>query len=43
MTENNIINSINPRKAASSVLTRDDFDGGPISLDQIEDGLWLGK
>lgn len=24
-------------------LTRDDFDGGPVSLDEIEKGLWLGK
>lgn len=24
-------------------LTRNDFDGGPPSLDEIEKGLWLGK
>lgn len=27
----------------SSSLSRDDFDSGPISLDEIEPGLWLGK
>lgn len=27
----------------SGVLTREDFDGGPVSLDQIEKGLYLGK
>lgn len=26
-----------------SQLTRDDFDGGPISLDEIITGLYLGK
>lgn len=24
-------------------LTRDDFDGGPVSLNEIIDGLYLGK
>lgn len=33
----------NPKKASSSHLNRDDFDGGPVSLDQIENGLFLGR
>lgn len=32
----------NPKKASSSHINRDDFDGGPVSLDQIEKGLFLG-
>lgn len=32
----------NPKKASSSQLSRDDFDGGPVSVDQIEKGLFLG-
>lgn len=32
----------NPKKASSSHLSREDFDGGPVSLDQIEKGLFLG-
>lgn len=24
-------------------LSREDFDGGPVSLHEIIDGLWLGK
>ncbi|XP_037820222.1 dual specificity protein phosphatase MPK-4 [Lucilia sericata] len=27
----------------SGVLTREDFDGGPVSLDEIENGLYLGN
>lgn len=27
----------------TGVVTREDFDGGPISLDEIEKGLYLGK
>ncbi len=32
----------NPKKASSSQLSREDFDGGPVSVDQIEKGLYLG-
>lgn len=32
----------NPKKACSSQLNREDFDGGPVSFDQIEKGLFLG-
>lgn len=32
----------NPKKASSSLPNRDDFDGGPVSVDQIEKGLYLG-
>lgn len=32
----------NPKKASSSQLSREDFDGGPVSVDQIEKGLFLG-
>lgn len=31
-----------PKKASSSQLSREDFDGGPVSVDQIEKGLFLG-
>lgn len=24
-------------------LTRQDFDGGPVSIDEVETGLFLGK
>lgn len=27
----------------SGILCRDDFDGGPISLNEIDKGLYLGK
>ena len=27
----------------TGLLTRDDFDGGPVSLDEIEKGLYLGR
>lgn len=27
----------------SGTLTREDFDGGPVSIDEIEPGLFLGK
>lgn len=42
MAQVDVKNTINPKKASSSTLSRDDFDGGPISLDEIETGLWLG-
>lgn len=32
----------NPKKAGSSHINRDDFDGGPVSVDEIEKGLFLG-
>lgn len=32
----------NPKKATTSHLNREDFDGGPVSIDQIEKGLYLG-
>lgn len=31
------------KKHAEQQLTRDDFDGGPVSLDEIETGLYLGN
>lgn len=43
MAQVDVKNTINPKKATSSIITRDDFDGGPISLDEIEPGLYLGK
>ncbi|XP_037038369.1 dual specificity protein phosphatase MPK-4 [Bradysia coprophila] len=33
----------NPKKATTSHLSREDFDGGPVSIDQIEKGLYLGN
>jgi len=27
----------------SGVLTREDFDGGPVSIDEVDTGLFLGK
>lgn len=30
------------KNVTQSQLERDDFDGGPVSLDEIEPGLWLG-
>lgn len=37
-----------PRSSSSKpqdagTLTREDFDGGPVSIDEIETGLFLGK
>lgn len=48
MAQLNVTNSVNPKKAnaaalSAAQLTRDDFDGGPVSLDEIEQGLWLGN
>ncbi|XP_055381751.1 dual specificity protein phosphatase MPK-4 [Condylostylus longicornis] len=31
------------QKISSSNITREDFDSGPVSLDEIEDGLFLGN
>ncbi|XP_077286808.1 dual specificity protein phosphatase MPK-4 isoform X2 [Arctopsyche grandis] len=31
------------KNKGSSMLSRDDFDSGPVSLDLIEDNLWLGN
>lgn len=46
--EENVVKSQNAIVAKqklqdSGVLTREDFDGGPVSLDEIENGLYLGK
>lgn len=30
-------------KRGVCTLTRDDFDGGPVSLDEIEENVWLGN
>lgn len=48
MAQLDATNAINPKKAnaaalSAAQLTRDDFDGGPVSLDEIEPGLWLGN
>ncbi|XP_030381010.1 dual specificity protein phosphatase MPK-4 [Scaptodrosophila lebanonensis] len=31
------------KKQDSGILTREDFDGGPVSIDEIETGLFLGN
>ena len=31
------------RGAYLDKLSREDFDGGPVNLDEIEPGLWLGQ
>ncbi|XP_052867737.1 dual specificity protein phosphatase MPK-4 [Anopheles cruzii] len=39
-----VVPSVRSRAADStSLLTREDLDAGPISLDEIEPGLWLGN
>lgn len=43
MAQLDTTNTVNPKKATTIKLSRDDFDGGPASLDEIEFGLWLGK
>lgn len=40
---NNAINVHRGKREDSKNITRDDFDGGPVSLDEIEPKLWLGK
>ncbi|KAM7350202.1 dual specificity protein phosphatase MPK-4 [Cochliomyia hominivorax] len=40
-TENTIV--AKQKLQDSGVLTREDFDGGPVSLDEIDTGLYLGN
>lgn len=39
----NVLNVFSKYKQDSKNLCRDDFDGGPVSLDEIENGLFLGN
>lgn len=34
---------LSTKDPVSTPLSRDDFDSGPVSLDEIEPGLWLGQ
>lgn len=43
LTKKVSVNLAKSLRATSDYLTRDDLDGGPVSLDEIEKGLWLGK
>ncbi|XP_058128436.1 dual specificity protein phosphatase MPK-4 [Anopheles ziemanni] len=38
-----VVPSVKRAKDPAAVLTREDLDAGPISLDEIEPGLWLGN
>lgn len=44
--ESSVIDLVKPSRTVknkgSSLLFRDDFDSGPVSLDLIEENLWLG-
>lgn len=44
--ESSVIDLVKPsctvKNKGSSLLFRDDFDSGPVSLDLIEENLWLG-
>lgn len=35
--------SSNSKPQDAGTLTREDFDGGPVSIDEVETGLFLGK
>ncbi|XP_053670405.1 dual specificity protein phosphatase MPK-4 [Anopheles nili] len=38
-----VVPSVRRAPEPSAILTREDLDAGPVSLDEIEPGLWLGN